>query len=473
MSGEGSGGGLPVRPWYLPEGRIEGRGPWHDAETGAGASFRVPALDAGTAGELAGSIRKAATDVRRELPARRVIEAVSEAATRLADPASRWGEEARALLAAELGWPETLAGETLERMSETWTADALAGLVDEELGGPGVLDGFQPAPGPDGGDRRRRAAGPPLLLQVQAGNVPGVGVTGVIRALLVRSGVVARPSRAEPGLAALFARSLAAVSTELGRTLAVTWWPRDADAWEAVVKRSSKVILYGGGAAVDAFRRRVPAETDLVTYGPKLGLAVLLPDARIGDATRALARDVCAYEQRGCVSPRVAFVPEDRREEAARTLDESLGEYVKQNEVAPLSPAEASTLREQRARLEFGEDGTGTRLVGDPGELRWTVLTGPEPSVRSEALPRVVRVFGYPDPDRVASWLGVVGPRAQAVGYAGREGLGRLAEAAAEAGVSRVAPLGRLAWPPSDWRHDGRHQLLPLIRWCDWELGGP
>ncbi|MFB6240789.1 MAG: acyl-CoA reductase, partial [Gemmatimonadota bacterium] len=330
MSVDGSGD-LPARPWYLPGPEAEGGGPWHEAETGAGAAFRVPALEPGAAGELAQRVRTAAVETRRELPARRVIGVLSRAATRLADPGSRWGEEARALLAAELGWPESLAGETLARMSESWTADALAGLVEEELGGADVLDGFRPAPASGGGERRRRAAGPPLLLQVQAGNVPGVGVTGVIRALLVRSGVVARPSRDEPGLAALFARSLAAASPELGRTLAVAWWPRGADgSWEAFAKCSGKVVLYGGGSAVGALRGRLPAETELVAYGPKLGLAVFLPDAALSDAVRALARDVCAYEQRGCVSPRVAFVPEGRREEAARALHDALCDYVKQ-----------------------------------------------------------------------------------------------------------------------------------------------
>lgn len=472
MSG-GESGDLPVRPWYLPGSETEDGGPWHEVETGAGAAYRVPVLEAGRARELAGRVRTAALETRRELPARRVIEAVSRAATRLADPGSSWGEAARTLLATELDWPESLAGETLQRMAESWTADALAGLVGEELGGADVLDGFRPAPAAGGGDRRRRAAGPPLLLQVQAGNVPGVGVTGVIRALLVRSGVVARPSRDEPGLAALFARSLAEVSPGLGRTLAVAWWPRGADeCWDAFVKGCRKVVLYGGESAVGALRRRLPAETELVTYGPKLGLAVFLPDASLSDAVRALARDVCAYEQRGCVSPRVAFVPEGRREEAALALHDALGEYVKQNTVATLTPAEASALRDQRTRLEFGGGEAGARLVGDPDELRWTVLTGPEPAVRSEALPRVVRVYGYPGPERLASWLDVAGPRVQALGYAGREGLERLADAAAEAGVSRLAPVGRLAWPPPDWRHDGRHQLLPLVRWCDWELPG-
>ena len=60
--------------------------------------------------------------------------------------------------------------------------------------------------------------------------------------------------------------------------------------------------------------------------------------------------------------------------------------------------------------------------------------------------------------------------RIQAIGYAGSDGLGALAAAASRLGVSRVAPLGSMAWPPPDWRHEGKHQLLPLINWTDLEI---
>jgi hypothetical protein len=59
--------------------------------------------------------------------------------------------------------------------------------------------------------------------------------------------------------------------------------------------------------------------------------------------------------------------------------------------------------------------------------------------------------------------------RIQAIGYAGREGAQDLADLGARLGASRVAPLGAMAWPPHDWRHDGRYQLLPLVNWTDFE----
>lgn len=475
------GGDLPSRPWHLPgldpppepdvpdEDARRGSA-WHRAETAGGASFRVPVLDGERAASVAATVRDASRAARREHDLGSVLDAVSRAATRLADPDSPWGRRAEALLCAELGWPAPPARETLRRMAEGWTAGALEDLVEAELGDPGVLDGYRPAPTAGGAPRRRRASGPPLLLQVEAGNVPGVGVTGVIRGLLVRSGLLVRPSRSEPGLAALFARSLADLAPGLGRSVAVCWWPNDADGtWRSVAKRSCKVVVYGGGDALRRIRARVPGDAELVPYGPRLGVGVFLPDAPVQGAARRLAEDVCAYEQRGCVSPRVLLTPRSLRDEAARAVDESLREWVDQHDTAPIPADEAAELRQLRGRAEFPAEGDA-RLVGGPGELRWTVLAGGEPSLRSEGLPRVLRVHGVEGIGEIGRLLESLGGRVQALGYAGREGLRELADVAAATGVSRICPVGSAAWPPADWRHDGRHQLLPLLRWTDWEL---
>lgn len=471
---------LPVQPWHLPgfsatgddgDG-VDGSAEWERGETAAGAAFRTPRLGEERAAALAEGVRSAALRSRDGQDLEAVIRAVSGAAVRLADADCRWGRAAVDLLGVELGWPRPVARRTLRGMSASWTAGALRELVESELGDPGVLDGYRPAPAPDGSRRLRRAAGPPLLLQVEAGNVPGVGVTAMIRALLVRSGVVVRPSRSEPGLAALFARSLYELSPRLGRSVAVCWWPREAEApWRQIANRSGEVVAYGGEEAVRQIRARLPGTVDLLAYGPKLGVAVLLPDADPDEAAPRLARDVCAYEQRGCVSPRIVLAPPDLRRDVARRLEEAIGDRVRRDGAAPLPPARAGALRQVRARAEFGAGEEAPRLVGDPDELRWTVLTGGMPELRSEALPRVVRVYGVEGLSEVRRLLGRHEGRVQALGYAGRQGVRELAAAAARTGVSRLSPLGTGAWPPADWRHDGRHQLLPLLRWTDWELG--
>jgi len=456
-------------PWHLPglPGREE-RG-LAEGRTAAGQAFRVPLLDGPDADAVAGEVRRAALQARRHLPAERVIAASARAAGSLADPSTPAGREAGDLLSRELGWPAGLARETLAAMGRTWTAAALRAVVERELGGTAVLDGWTEEGALPG--RRRRALGPPLLLVVHAGNVPGVSVTAALRGLLVRSGVLSRAPAAEPGLLACFARALAAEEPLLGRCLATTWWPAEAseDVWRSWVKRSGKVVVYGGDEAVAGVRARVPGHTGLLAYGPRLGVAVVLPDAAAAAAAAALARDVCAYEQQGCVSPRLVYTVGRDARAFGRELAGALRAEVGRVERPEPDAATAVAVRGARDEAEFaGLAGRDVQVLAGEG-LAWTVMVGGEDRLLTRGLPRFVRVHGAASVAEVARILGPLEGRIQSVGYAGEAGLPELADTAAGLGACRLAPLGSLAWPPADWLHDGRPQLLPLLRWTEWE----
>ncbi|MDT8435724.1 MAG: acyl-CoA reductase [Gemmatimonadota bacterium] len=458
------------RCWHLPGLDSEAVAGEYEATTETGGRVRAPRLTTAQAIHVASEVRAAALEARRERRLAEVLDAASRAAGRLADPGDPAGREAADVLGRELGWSAAASGRTLRDMAEVWRRDALADLLERELGDPAVLDAFRPDPDRPG--RRRRALGAPLQFLVLSGNVPGVGVTALLRGLLARSGLLARVSAREPGLPALFARLLAQEDPLLGRTVAVTWWPADeaAPAWEAWSARAGTVVVYGGAEAVAGVRARVGAAADLLVYGPRTGIAVLLPDAPPGTAA-ALARDVCAYEQRGCVSPRLVFVVGGDALDAGAAVAEALAAEAARRPPPPLSSDEAVRIRAVRAEAEFAglAQGASPGRVFGPEDLSWTVLAGGEPGIASTALPRTVWVHAVPD---VAALLALLAPlerRIQAIGTAGDRGLAELAEGAAALGTSRVAPLGRLAWPPADWRHEGKHQILPLLSWTDWE----
>jgi acyl-CoA reductase-like NAD-dependent aldehyde dehydrogenase len=446
---------------------------WLEGRSRAGASFRAPALSGSDASSVARAVRSAALEARGSLTTDRVIDSIAEAADGLRGdgPAA---QAARELLHAELGWDAGLAGATLEGMARNWTRTALRDLVEKELGSAKWLDGFEVDEtwtGP--GQRRRRAVGPPLILQVLAGNVPGVAITATIRALVARSGVLCKLPEGEPGLLPLFARLLAAVDASLGRCVAATWWPGASfpAAWREWTHRAGATVVYGGDATLEAVRRSLPAHSRLIAYGPRMGLAVLLADARPG-AAADLARDVFAYDQQGCVSPRLAYVVGGDAGPFARNLAAAMAERARDRPPPIPSDSEAVAIREARAAYEFGGYADGRSGVLAPGDsLAWTVLYGETATAKTEALPRVVSVHPVDDLDHLETVMRPLEGRIQAIGYAGRDGAESLADLGARLGASRVAPLGTIAWPPADWRHDGRHQLLPLLNWTDFEIG--
>lgn len=456
--------------WHLPGLPSDPVRPGVEGTAASGRTYRVPRLEQVEAEAVAAEVRRAALEARRALSTAEVVATASHAALRLADPADPVGAEALRVLASELAWPEALSRETLAGMARGWTRAALLSVLEREFGGTEPLDGW--VAGDTGAlpGRRRRAAGPPLLLVVHAGNVPGVAVTAALRGLLVRSGVLCRAPAAEPGLLACFARALAAESSLLGRCVATTWWPAAHDApWAEWVKRSGKVIVYGGEAAVEGVRDRVPAHVDLVAYGPRVGVAAVLPDAPLEEAASALARDVCAYEQQGCVSPRLAYAVGRDAAELGRALAKALEREVGRLPRPAPDAATAVAVRSARAEAEFAALGGRPVRLETSGEApTWTVVVGGDPR-RSDPLPRFVRVHPVGDVAELERLLAPLEGRVQSVGYAGTKGLEALADAAARLGACRVAPVGTLAWPPADWLHDGRPQLLPLVDWTEWE----
>lgn len=461
---------------FDPENRLDG-------QTAAGATFWVPQLTELDAIAVAERVRGAALAARGSHRVADVVMAVASAAGRLADPADPIGAAAVEAVRYATGSTRAVASELLAQNARGWTSPELSALVRAELGELAVLD--EPRPDPARPGRRRRAAGPPVLHLVLAGNVPGVAVTAVIRGLLVRSGVLCKLPATEPWLVGLFARALHEEDAALAGTLAATWWPVDAPGPVAHewTKRSGKVVVYGGADAVRALRARTPPTIPLLEYGPRVGVVLLGPAVSDGELA-GLARDTLAYDQAGCVSPRLVYLlgdtPGPGEARASRGNDppsdpridrlaELLSVELARRGAVLTTDEEAVDIRGARARLQFGGE-TGGRALG-PEDLGWTILHRVEAGTHSEPLPRVLWVYELASVEELAELRGVLEGRVQALGIAGvdeptREAAERLA---VELGVSRVTPPGEMAWPPADWRHDGRMQLMPLLRWTDFE----
>lgn len=458
--------GLPVD--FEPENRLDGR-------TVTGATFWVPQLTDREAVAVATRVRHAALAARRSHRAADVCTAIGRAARRLADPDDEIGSAAVAAVRHASGASDAAARELLREHAAGWSGADLSALVRSELGELAVLDAPRPDPSRPG--RRRRAVGPPVVHLVLAGNVPGVGVTAVIRSLVARSGVLCKVPASEPWLVGLFARALQDEDPELAASLAATWWPADTPGPAGIEwpKRSSKVIVYGGAEAVRAIRSRTPGHVPVVAYGPRIGIVVLGP-ATTDAEFEGLARDVLAYDQAGCVSPRLVFllgVADDSEGTGARRLLDrlasALGAEAARHGPGFTSDEEAVAIRRARSRLQFDPD-PGDAVLG-PETLAWTILHRGRSSAASEPLPRVVWSSPLGSVRELVEFRNVLDNRVQALGVAGVDGDDRkaLEELAVELGVSRVARPGSMAWPPIDWRHDGRMQLMPLLRWTDFE----
>ncbi|MGD0527163.1 MAG: acyl-CoA reductase, partial [Polyangiaceae bacterium] len=111
--------------------------------------------------------------------------------------------------------------------------------------------------------------------------------------------VTVRPSPRDPSLT----RAILEESAAAGDDALVEVGERDVSSITA-----GEVHVYGRDATIAAVRARVRPGVVVRGHGAGMGVAVVSPGADLVAAADALALDVVAFDQRGCLSPRVALV---------------------------------------------------------------------------------------------------------------------------------------------------------------------
>ncbi|MCB1743441.1 MAG: acyl-CoA reductase, partial [Gammaproteobacteria bacterium] len=392
------------------------------------------------------------------------------------DPGYPRRQHVEACLPVVTGYSAPMVKHGLDTLLAGFRADALWTLLRAELGDPRVLDAFRPRRDAGG---LSRAFGPRLISHVFSGNVPGLPAWSLICALLTKSASLGKVASEEPLFAVHFARSLAEVCAELGECLAIAWWKGGEQSLEDVAfSAADAVIAYGSDTATARIRERVPADTRFLAYGHRLSFAFVAREAlgreRAPDLAAQLAYAVSVYDQQGCVSPHLVYV-EDGGELDAAAFAELLAEQMAQLQTrfprGAIPLEESSAIRHLRGEYEFRElAGEPVRVYASPAGTSWTVLYEADETFTASCLNRTVRVHPIASLAELRRRLEQVRAYLQSAGVACPESrLTEVAECFAQAGLCRISSIARMPWPGMAWHHDGRGNLLDLLRWCDVE----
>ena len=434
----------------------------NDTSTG-GTILRYPKSDHHLGHNLISSLRASRPSLAG-LPTDDLITLLGAAGERFPDTLD---EKTIALVAANAGLSPPMTREVLAGMAASWTTEALSRLVRAEFPDPRVLDEFADEDG-----REVRAAGPGVTLHLGAGSVPGVTITSMLRALLVRSPLLVKPGAGDAVLSTLFARELHRADPRLAAAVAVLYWPGGAPAraaWELqLLALADQVVVYGDDDTIESVRARAPASTRLVEHPHRLGVAIVDPLAAPGAAAEA-ARAVAMFDQRGCVSTHLILLLGDRA--AAREWCGQLATHLAGIEAAlppaPPSPAELSARHQTMGRLALRNSVTETVMYWCPDGAGWTVTLAPAQAFEP-AGGRTAWIVPVPGPAACLDVLAPLSPTLQTVGLAGiRPGRERLAEKLFELGATRIVPLDQVPFPEPDWLHDGSRPLGELVCWSE------
>jgi hypothetical protein len=396
---------------------------------------------------LAHALRAGGSSLRA-LPIEARIAAIDRVAASWIGEHSMWRARALAELPISTGLPPAMIAIALDQLWNALRAPALAATVRDELS--------DDADGPV----------PDLALHVLAGNVPGVGIFGIVAALLAGVPSLVKPAAREPFLPALVVESIAAVAPELQRAVALAPWRGGSEELDAAAIAAANVVLaYGRDETLDRLAALGPAR--LLRYGHRVSVAVVARTALTPSTARTLARQVALYDQQGCLSPQVACVEDAGREEVdafaahvAAALADLERELPRATPTLGESAAVWRFLERHRWRAQEGADvrvhggarGQGSVVCDRSGA--WL----PSPTFRHLLMIPVATLAATSG--SLAPLFGLV----EAVGYAGpMDRLAEIAALAATNGVHRLCPLDRMQAPPFAWAQSGHSRLASLL----------
>jgi len=457
---------MKVAAYHLPR-TVSG----YETETRSvdGVTLEVPRSTPALLTEVTGHLERARERLRKR-KGEEIAEILAEVFRRWQDHTDLFRREAEAALPATTRFSPAMVAHGLDLLCGGYTADAfhelLQGIGDEE-----ALEGFVHL-----GPQLSRAYSPALITHVLAGNIPGIGLPGIIAATLLGSANLIKPASADPLFPALWAASVAREDPEIGECLAVLWWSGGRTDLEAVAfERAEVVIAYGSERTIHELQGRVRCR--FLGHGHRVSFGLIGREvlSRAEDVADRAAYDTSLFDQQGCLSPHLFYVEEGGRvgpKEFAELMGAAMARWARQLPPGPLTPEEAATVRRFRANYEAqGLAGKEVALFASPQGLDWTLIYDADPTFIPSCLHRTVLVKPVADLSEVGDLLRSWRPYLQAAGVAvAPERIGTLAGRLGQAGVNRICPIGRMQVPPLTWHQEGRSLFRDLLRWTDLEV---
>lgn len=318
------------------------------------------------------------------------------------------------------------------------------------------------------------------ILHVLSGNVFLVGPSSVVEGAITGNATILKLSSGEQDFMPAFIRSIEEVEKELGlqgalsSTLAlVDYSSGNKEALEGFKAQVDGVLVWGGEAAVQAYRDNLPANTKMIIYGPKLSICFVSDEGLRTLGAKAvaesIARELAIWDQAACTAPQMCVV--ESKEIADLLLSElpaALQAWQKTIPAGRLDDNEAAEIQKRRGTASMDAlMGCGDLATPSSKDLSWTITSNPDPEgfeIETSPLHRTLEIRVSPDRetflDRVAALKGYIQTVGLAVGPS--EHLSLYQDLTAN-GALRVVPLGEMTGGEHDDPHDGARDLTLLM----------
>ena len=409
-----------------------------------------------------------------------LIHVLSKLGREWLDPDFPFRKMALELGPAQTGFGTKTLADGLDHYFKHLTTESLEALVIQDLGSLTRLDEFTADNVEAQQDRSSIARGHELLVQITGGVLPNAPFTSIILGLLARSAQFIKCASGTSFLPRMFAHSLYSAQPKLGACLELAEWKGgNRELEEALFAEANCVTATGSDESLAEIRNRLPATVRFVGYGHKLSLAYItresLEKRGAEKIASAIAEDVTAWNQLGCLSPHAVYVETDAEPDSHAVAAAIANQLEAREQIDPRGAVSAEIAAAISTRRMFYEvraaSDPDTQIWSSAGSTAWTVVHENSHPFQTSCLNRFLFVKPVANFNDFLTSVEPLQGKISTVGLAAPMArVQQIAPQLSNAGVTRVCRVGSMQNPPLTWRHDGRPSLAELVTWTDLEL---
>jgi hypothetical protein len=293
---------------------------------------------------------------------------------------------------------------------------------------------------------------------------------GLLLGSMMPTSTVVKTDPGQPLFAPMFARSVAAISPDIGETFAVIPW-RGSDALieDAFIRQSNAVNVVGSTetrkaieSKINEMKQRQRLEIKGCYHSGMSGLELIAKEYATRDVARLAAMDGIGNEGYMCASPAFGHFVERggplSPEQFAEALAEEAGRL---SQAIPQMPVHRAARDKKMAEIRAAPD-NGRRVITAPGQ-DFAVIYEPKASLKPEGLDRLFRVMPV---DHIEDVLPLLKPWTASLQTAGiavpDSRLMDLADRLGKAGISSLRVTGTMTQPKLGEAWDGN---LPVLEY--------
>lgn len=401
------------------------------------------------------------------VPVSEIIDFLVETGKRLVLEKNQYLQESLEMTLQVSQLPRRIIENTFHRPGQFLTSEALEYRLVRTFGGPEPLDGWVEHTDPNGNVSRVRAF-PPRLVHMLAGNSPSGAMLSIADAALLKAVNVFKMPSADPFTTVAVLRTMSDIDPghPVLRSMSAVYWRGGDQRVEGVLYRSQyfdKLVAWGGGEAIANAARYVAPGFQLISFDPKVSMAVIGRDAfeseqGLAEVAELAAADATVYNQDACVAPRHVFV-EASVEETDRFCEMLCDRLAVDRQFgSAVGPKTPSDIREAVDGMRWLEPEYRVWGRYDGSGL---VVRSPEPVDfhPTNKTVNVVPVAAMMDATRFATVA------TQTVGVHPFHRKAELRDRLATAGVQRIVNLGSAMAGSLGNPHDAMYPLHRMVNW--------